>query len=299
MTDPPRLSIVAALTVVMLLTLPATAQLSADTNDFTYSTADLGWAQLMPPTSDGNDWFIDNSETHGDVVCTKDGDGLLQCGVAPTFGECPDGYLKAEYSNGWPTTCWAPSADSDPGIIITIGDLAPDSPRSFNRLETSTSNPARTGTLMAEARIPDAPSAARPPSVADRPHVSAGCGPAWLGGCWRFPNRPLADVARDPHWWAFSVGLTAATAFDYTMTAVGLSHGRCGERNPAIGQHPGAGTFAADFATTHLPVIIGGLVIGKVLPRHGPAAWIYPAMASYGVQLHVRGGLSWLQGGCW
>lgn len=155
------------------------------------------------------------------------------------------------------------------------------------------------GTIMAAASLPDAPSAARPPSVADRPHVSAGCGPAWLGGCWRFPNRPLADVARDPHWWAFSVGLTAATAFDYTMTAVGLSHGRCGERNPAIGQHPGAGTFAADFATTHLPVIIGGLVIGKVLPRHGPASWIYPAMASYGVQLHVRGGLSWLQGGCW
>jgi len=133
------------------------------------------------------------------------------------------------------------------------------------------------------------------------PVPASTCGPKWLGGCWSYPNRSLTDAATDWHWWAPTLILTGATAFDYAMTAKGLADGPrpgCHEANPMIGQHPTAGTFAVDFAATHLPVIGLGLLIEKVAPKHSRKSWpnwIYTGMAAYGTAIHIHGGLSWMR----
>lgn len=136
--------------------------------------------------------------------------------------------------------------------------------------------------------FPDAASTSQPP-------VEKKCGP-WK--CWDFPNRPLKDVVSDKRWILFTSGFVAATAFDYTVTRIGLDQGKCSERNPNLGQDPSAGTFAKDFAETHLPVIVLGTVMSKVLPKNGWASWIYPGMMTYGMQMHVRGAMSWYSKGC-
>lgn len=102
----------------------------------------------------------------------------------------------------------------------------------------------------------------------------------------------------DCRFWCSTLALTGATAFDYAITRIGLDKGKCIEANPNIGQDPTALTFLKDFVETHLPVIVGGMFVSKVLPKKGWASWIYPAWAAYGVQLHLRGGASWL-GECW
>jgi len=98
--------------------------------------------------------------------------------------------------------------------------------------------PAFTFPLEILAPDPDAPSTVQPPIT-----VEPTCGPAWLGGCWKFPNRPLRDVVTDCRFWCSTLALTGATAFDYAITRIGLDKGKCIEANPNIGQDPTALTF--------------------------------------------------------
>ena len=176
------------------------------------------------------------------------------------------------------------------------------------------------GPQYAHGRTFDFPLVAESPALADAPSAipdhddpvpswgvppasvpASTCGPRWLGGCWSYPNRSFKAAASDWHWWLPTTVFIAATAFDYTMTAKGLADGPrpgCHESNPMIGQHPTAGTFAVDFAATHLPVIGLGLLIEKVAPKDSRKSWpnwIYTGMATYGTVIHIHGGLEWRQ----
>lgn len=143
------------------------------------------------------------------------------------------------------------------------------------------------------------------PSYATRPHVAGECGPKWMGGCWTFdrPQLTWGEAARSKKFWIPTTVFTLSAGWDYATTAYFSRYGHylgdpknspCMERNQDLGQRPGAGDFAKNFATTHLPVIALGLVATKLKVPH----WIYDGAVVYGTQVHVRGAIGWYRD-CW
>lgn len=126
------------------------------------------------------------------------------------------------------------------------------------------------------------------------------CGPHWLGGCWS-PDRISSwhDTFHDKKWWIPTVTFLGATAFDYALTVRGTDRRWadgtpvCVEGNTDLPLNPGPGDVAADFAKTHVPVIVMGTLIHKVTRKSRWASWIYPGMMAYGTQMHIRAGAGW------
>lgn len=153
--------------------------------------------------------------------------------------------------------------------------------------------------VEAHCQTPDAP------GYATRPHVAGECGPKWMGGCWSFdrPQLTWGEAARSKKFWIPTTVFTLSAGWDYATTAYFSRYGHylgdpknspCMERNQDLGQRPGAGDFAKNFATTHLPVIALGLVATKLKVPH----WIYDGAVVYGTQVHIRGAIGWYRD-CW
>lgn len=151
---------------------------------------------------------------------------------------------------------------------------------------------------LAHCQTPDAP------SYATRPHV-AKCGPKWMGGCWAYgrPQLGWGETLKSKKFLIPTLTLTAFTGWDYATTAYFSRNGHsfgdpkngpCMERNQDIGQRPGAGDLAKDFATTHLPVIVLGYFLTKTKLPH----WFYDGAATYGSVIHARGAIGWYRE-CW
>lgn len=143
------------------------------------------------------------------------------------------------------------------------------------------------------------------PGYATRPHAAGECGPKWMGGCWSYdrPQLTWGEAARSKKFWIPTTVFTLSAGWDYATTAYFSRNGHylgdpknspCMERNQDLGQRPGAGDFAKNFATTHLPVIALGLVATKLKVPH----WIYDGAVVYGTQVHVRGAIGWYRD-CW
>lgn len=131
------------------------------------------------------------------------------------------------------------------------------------------------------------------------------CGPKWMGGCWTYgrPQLGWGETLKSKKFLIPTLTLTAFTGWDYATTAYFSRNGHsfgdpkngpCMERNQDIGQRPGAGDLAKDFATTHLPVIVLGYFLTKTKLPH----WFYDGAATYGSVIHARGAIGWYRE-CW
>ena len=120
------------------------------------------------------------------------------------------------------------------------------------------------------------------------------------------PARTNYDVIHDRQFQWFTVGLIATTVWDIETTHAGIARHNCVEGNPLFGQHPSRGELYLHNGLEVGATVGLGFLMEKMLPADRThwhkaekvAHWIYPAMATYGMQLHTRGALSWY-GRCW
>jgi hypothetical protein len=123
---------------------------------------------------------------------------------------------------------------------------------------------------------------------------STNCGPSWAGGCYDSSKQlTWGQTFASKKWYPWTAAFIGSAAYDYAMTSTYVNE-PCVEKNDNLGRNPTAGDFARDFAETHLPVIVIGTLIHKVGGKSKWASWIYPAMMTYGIQMHIRAGTSWI-----
>lgn len=160
-------------------------------------------------------------------------------------------------------------------------------------------------TIVAQSRsqeLPDAPSARVNP-------VPAWGVPPKQTGWTRWDGQQAQtnrQILRDKKFQWFTAGLVAATVLDIETTHAGLARHNCVEANPRFGMHPSRGELYLHNGLEDAGVIGLGFLMEKMLPADRAhwgkaekvAQWIYPAMATYGIQLHVRGAVSWYSQ-CW
>ncbi len=142
--------------------------------------------------------------------------------------------------------------------------------------------------------LPDAPSYVQPPQKSGWTR--------WDG----LQSRTNSQVLHDKKFQWFSVGLVAATVWSVETTHAGVARHACVEGNSNFSERPSRGELYLHQGLATAGIVGMGFLIEKMLPADRSewtkadkvAEWIYPAMASYGIQYHARDAVKWYRE-CW
>lgn len=117
-------------------------------------------------------------------------------------------------------------------------------------------------------------------------------------------TRSNLEVLKDQKFKWFAIAQLGTAVLDAEVTHAGIAHHSCVEGNSSLDHYPSRASLYRNFALTDGAVVGLGFLVEKTIPRgkltkvEKAASWIYPAMATYSMQVHARGAAGWLQG-CW